>query len=155
MPFSARIFSKILLPATIGLSLIACKNEDLAHHVASLQARQDSLAQEVQSLRSENALLRETVGQRLEVGFEVQIGAFEYFDLNAYDSELLRLQEIREEGMNKYVLGRFRRFNEAEAFLTDVQRIGIEDAFIAGIVDGQRATVAEAKQAALLYYGNR
>ena len=66
--------------------------------MANLQAQTDSLSQETQALRKENALLLETVGERLVVGFEVQIGAFEHFDINAYDSELLRLQEIKEEG---------------------------------------------------------
>lgn len=121
--------------------------------MGQLQVKLDSLEQETQALRKENALLLETVGERLEVGFEVQIGAFQYFDLNAYDSELLRLQEIKEEGMNKYVLARFRRFDEAEAFLNDIRSLGLEDAFIAGIVDGQRSTVAAAKKAASSYYG--
>ncbi|MEL6650851.1 MAG: hypothetical protein AAFQ87_08625, partial [Bacteroidota bacterium] len=140
----------LLLLGLLLISLGACNNQEAA--MGQLQVKLDSLEQEAQSLRKENALLLETVGERLEVGFEVQIGAFQYFDLNAYDSELLRLQEIKEEGMNKYVLGRFRRFEEAEAFLTDIRSLGLEDAFIAGIVDGQRATVAAAKKAASSYY---
>ncbi|MEM6342332.1 MAG: hypothetical protein AAF927_00580 [Bacteroidota bacterium] len=135
------------------LLLLSCDNKDQIR-LANLQAKSDSLTKETQALRKENALLLETVGERLVVGFEVQIGAFERFDINAYDSELLRLQEIREEGMNKYVLGRFRKFEEAEAFLADTKKMGIEDAFIAGIVDGQRTTVAAAKEAAKQFYGD-
>lgn len=142
----------LLFIGILLISLGACSNQEAA--MGQLQTKLDSLEQETQVLRKENALLLETVGERLEVGFEVQIGAFQYFDLNAYDSELLRLQEIKEEGMNKYVLGRFRRFDEAEAFLADIRALGLEDAFIAGIVDGQRATVAAAKKAASSYYGD-
>ncbi len=135
------------------LVLFSCDNKDQIR-MANLQAQTDSLSQETQALRKENALLLETVGERLVVGFEVQIGAFEHFDINAYDSELLRLQEIKEEGMNKYVLGRFRKFEDANAFLKDMKKMGLEDAFIAGIVDGQRATVAAAKEAAKQFYGD-
>ncbi|MFK7920774.1 MAG: hypothetical protein AB8H47_02405 [Bacteroidia bacterium] len=153
MTFSAFSFRITCFCLLLAISTTACNDADKLR-TATLQAVSDSLTSETQALRKENALLLETVGERLMVGFEVQIGAFEHFDINAYDSELLRLQEIREEGMNKYVLGRFRKFSDAQAFLTDMKKMGLEDAFIAGIVDGQRSTVAAAKQAARQFYGD-
>lgn len=153
MTFSAFSFRKTCFCLLLAIAMTACNDADKMQ-MNKLQTVSDSLTSEAQSLRKENALLLETVGERLMVGFEVQIGAFEHFDINAYDSELLRLQEIREEGMNKYVLGRFRKFSDAQAFLADMKKMGLEDAFIAGIVDGQRSTVAAAKQAALEFYGD-
>lgn len=152
MTFSAFSFQTAFFCLLFVIALSACDNKGQIR-LSNLEAAKDSLTAETQSLRKENALLLETVGERLMVGFEVQIGAFEHFDINAYDSELLRLQEIKEEGMNKYVLGRFRKFSDAKAFLADMKKMGLEDAFIAGIVNGQRATVAEAKAAAKQFYG--
>lgn len=118
-----------------------------------LQAEVDTLKVQVQELREANNLLRVNLGQRPEVGFEVQIGAFEHFNVAAYESEMMRLREVNEHGVTKYVLGTFIRFEDAESFLRDVRKMGIHDAFIAGIVGGQRATVDEARQAANLAYG--
>ncbi|MEO1448925.1 MAG: hypothetical protein AAFV07_05315 [Bacteroidota bacterium] len=129
-------------------------NGELKQQNAKLLTQVDTLNNKLVALREENASMRETLGSPLEVGFEVQVGAFEYFDLSAYTDELVRFQEVETNGMKKYVLGRFRHFEDAEAFLQDVQRMGVADAFIAGVVNGERATVAEAKEAAKDYYGD-
>lgn len=137
----------------LGITLFSC-NSELKETNRKLQAQVDTLSSEVVTLRDENARFREYTGEELNVGFEVQIGAFEYFDITAYEDELMRFQEVQANGMSKYVLGRFRKFEDAEAFLRDVKKMGVQDAFIAGVVNGERTTVAEAKKAAVTYYSS-
>ena len=119
----------------------------------SLQTEVDTLKSEAQKLRQVNAVLGEQLGQPLEVGFEVQIAAFERYDIRATNEEMLRMAEIEAEGLNKYVLGRFSNFEDAENFVSDVRAMGLTDAFIAGVVNGERSTVEEAKAASKAYYG--
>ncbi|MEM7370428.1 MAG: hypothetical protein AAF587_17595 [Bacteroidota bacterium] len=150
---SSTISHFFLLVSLTGILLFGCGKE-LEERNAQLVSEVDSLHVELRQLRQENARLLELSGDQIQVGFEIQIGAFEYFDLQAYTDELVRFREMNDQGMNKYVLGRFRTFSDAEAFLKDVQTIGVKDAFIAGIVDGKRTTVAAAKAAVKEYYGN-
>ena len=112
------------------------------------------LKQEYDSLREVNNILVENATPSVSAGvfFEVQIGAFQNFDLQKYGEDLARLRGETEEGMNKYVLGRFRNFKRAEAFKTDVQRMGISDAFIVATIDGRRVELAEAIKASRRIY---
>lgn len=151
---SPSISTPFLLFCLLGTLLFSCGKKELETRNAQLIAEVDSLHVEMRQLRQENARLLELSGDQIVVGFEVQIGAFEYFDLKAYTDELVRFREMNSQGMNKYVLGRFRTFSDAEAFLKDVQTIGVKDAFIAGIVNGERTTVAAAKAAVKEYYGD-
>ncbi|MEO0469600.1 MAG: hypothetical protein AAF206_08275, partial [Bacteroidota bacterium] len=125
----------------------ACDTIDYEARYRKLWSKHDSLSQTVQNLRQENARFREATGEPLSVGFEVQIGAFAHFDVQAYNEELVRFSKVKSAELNKYVLGRFSTFEDAEAFLRDVHDMGLQDAFIAGIVDGQRTTVAKAREA--------
>ncbi|HEX8532302.1 MAG TPA: hypothetical protein VF646_19835 [Cytophagales bacterium] len=112
------------------------------------------LKQQYDSLREVNNILVENATPSISAGvfFEVQIGAFQNFDLQKYGEDLARLRGETEEGMNKYVLGRFRNFKRAEAFKTDVQRMGINDAFIVATIDGRRVELAEAIKASKRMY---
>ena len=112
------------------------------------------LKQQYDSLREVNNILVENATPSISAGvfFEVQIGAFQNFDLQKYGEELARLRGETEEGMNKYVLGRFRNFKRAEAFKSDVQRMGISDAFIVATIDGRRVELAEAIKASKRIY---
>lgn len=152
VPMSKNYAIPFLLLVGALLMLSSCTKE-LERDNRRLQVRIDTLEQTIQSLTAENNQLRLSLGERPEVGFEVQIGAFESFNVQAYESELLRLREVSEDGVSKYVLGTFIRFEDASSFLRDVKKMGISDAFIAGIVGGQRATVAEAREAAKIAYG--
>jgi len=133
----------------------ACQQADYKRRNAILISRLDSLEGELQMLRTMNAsLLEEAGGDEIQVGFEVQIGAFEEFDLGAYTEDLVKLRGIKSDQMTKYVLGRFHQYEDAIDFLNDVRKMGLNDAFIAGIVGGERRTIDEAKAAVADYYGD-
>lgn len=134
------------------LFMTGCEESTYAEN-QRLKSEISALSKELQALREENSRFREITGDPLQIGFEVQIGAFKEFDLEAYSDELIRLREQKEFEYNKYILGQFSRYEDAVDFLEDVHNMGIKDAFIAGIVDGKRSSVAEAKIAAKKYYG--
>ncbi len=113
----------------------------------------DRLETELETARQANNLLKERLGEPLDVGFEVQIGAFEHYNLRAADEELVRMTQVSEIGLNKFILGRFAYLQDAETFLKDLQNMGLNDAFIAGVVDGKRAPLEEAIAASKEFYG--
>lgn len=145
---------KYILLIVLPLLLLSSScTKELEADNKRLQVRVDTLESKIQLLIEENNQLKLALGERPEVGFEVQIGAFQNFNVQAYESELIRLREVNENGISKYVLGTFIRFEDAQAFLRDVKKMGLNDAFIAGVVGGRRATVKEAQEAAKIAYG--
>lgn len=98
----------------------------------------------IDSLISVNNTLSEQSDTQEGVFFEVQIGAFEHFDMNQYMQELARLKKEQVDAMDKYTLGKFRNFKTAQAFNNDIKKMGIADAFIVGKVNGQRVELQEA-----------
>lgn len=142
---------------TIGLviySMTGCQYFNKKDEKLILKTQLDSTKVQFQRLRQEhNRLLAET-GQSIEVGFEVQIGAFRYFDLDAYSEGLINMK-IRQAGdVNRYVIGSFTSLEEAKNFLKDIKLMGVQDAFIGGVIDGKRVTVKEAEKAAKGFYGD-
>ena len=116
-----------------------------------VEARNTLLLQKNEQLRSEldsmnrvNGLLLELSPYYTGVFFEVQIGAFENFDLTDYKEDLVRMNIDKTEQVDQYTLGKFRDLERAVAFRRDIQRMGIKDAFVIAKVDGKRVTVKEA-----------
>lgn len=137
----------------LALFAAGCKDNIYSKNQALLE-EVNGLKKEVQFLRTENGRLRELSGEPLEIGFEIQIAAFKNFDLAAYSDELVRFQEKKEFEYNKYVLAQFISFEDANLFLQDIHKMGLNQAFIAGIVDGKRSSISSAKAAAAKYYGS-
>lgn len=98
----------------------------------------------IDSIARANDLLMENSPIYTGVFFEVQIGAFRSFDLNRYQDALENLRSYQQDSMNKYVIGKFRSYSTAKAFQKDIVRMGIQDAFIVGKINGQRVEVGEA-----------
>lgn len=158
------VISLVLLFASIGNTIYSEIKQPLfgkwpkmAEENEMLQAQAATMGQlrvEADSLREANGILVENAIPPVQAGvfFEVQIGAFEKFDLQKYSEDLARLRGENAGGMNKYVLGRFRNFKRAQAFKDDVQRMGIADAFIAGTIDGQRVELSDAVKASKKKY---
>jgi len=144
--------NKLYLFILFSLLLFSCGDSAISEN-NKLREEISALSKEIQFIRAENARLRELNGEELQIGFEVQIAAFKEFNLHAYTDELVRFHEKKGFNYNKYVLGQFSHYEDAEAFLKDVHEMGIKDAFIAGIVDGKRSSIPAARVAAREYYG--
>jgi hypothetical protein len=99
------------------------------------------------SLIAVNNILSEQADTHEGVFFEVQIGAFEHFNMEQYMQELARLKKEQINTLDKYTLGKFRSFKTAQEFNNDIKKMGIADAFIVGKIDGQRVDLQEAVKA--------
>ncbi len=107
----------------------------------------DYLLSRIDSINRSNDLLLENSPFYTGVFFEVQIGAFQYFDLDKYQEALLNLRGYKQDSLNKYVLGKFRDLNQAKLFLMDVRKMGVNDAFLVAKINGTRVEVRQALEA--------
>ena len=116
----------------------------LQQQYQTLQQENQYLADELDSMQRVNNLLLELSPYYTGVFFEVQIGAFEYFDLDRYKEDFVKMNIDKTEQIDQYTLGKFRDLDRALAFQKDIQKMGIRDAFVIAKVDGQRVTIKEA-----------
>lgn len=110
------------------------------------------LSDSLRSVNTQNASYREQLGLPLATGFEVQLGFFKEYDLSAMDENLVQFGRFYDDNGVKFVLGRFQSLGDAQNMVQELRGMGITDAFIAGVVDGERTTVAAAKKAAKSFY---
>nr|WKN34871.1 hypothetical protein K4G66_21075 [Tunicatimonas sp. TK19036] len=113
----------------------------------SLQSAQEEnryLKAQMDSLYRVNDMLLELSPYYTGVFYEVQIGAFEHFDLANYKDDLVKMNIDYNGPLDQYTLGKFRDLKKALAFQKDIQQMGIQDAFVVAKVDGERVTVKEA-----------
>ncbi|MGD1893863.1 MAG: SPOR domain-containing protein [Cyclobacteriaceae bacterium] len=103
---------------------------------------------QIDSLYRVNDLLLELSPYYTGVFYEVQIGAFENFNLADYKDDLVKMNIDYNGPLDQYTLGKFRDLEKALAFQKDVQQMGIQDAFVVAKVDGERVTVKEAQREA-------
>lgn len=81
--------------------------------------------------------------------FEVQIGAFQFFDLRKYRPGFIGgMKEEYDQDLDKYTIAKFRNYTEADAFKRDMVRLGIDDAWIVGKIDGKRTDINTVMKAA-------
>jgi TolA-binding protein len=78
--------------------------------------------------------------------YRVQVGAYERFDMTRYNAEGGNFSAETRDNLNKYLMGRFRSYNNAVAFRDDVRRLGIRDAFVVAYNDGTRIEIRDAQR---------
>lgn len=74
------------------------------------------------------------------IAFTVQIGAYKNTNLSDYTNADLETQEGK---VNKYILGVFRKYDEAEQLKIHLKNMGLKDAWIVSYKDGQRVKIEE------------
>lgn len=113
---------------------------------------EDELAQsrsQLSSARAEIAQLKETPviapnDYSKGVVFKVQIGAFRNKDLAKYfDNNQNFGGEKSEDGTQRYTIGIFRDYWEADAFKKYMREMGVKDAWIVPFKDGQRVDIKD------------
>ncbi len=91
--------------------------------------------------------VKDQPGETVERGvvFRVQIGAYQKFKI---DDRLANTEKNFSgeyvDGLNKYLIGRFRSYDLAREFRQDIVKLGIRDAFVVAYVDGVRVSIQEA-----------
>lgn len=154
--------SLIIILVLISVIYVACGwNKDKVDDIAMVSISQDKyneLVGQIQQLKIDTADFRKKLTNQSstptaqgkdidQVGiyFEVQIGAFRFFNLNEHLKEsCIHIHHDEEDDLNKYTLVRFRSYEDATNFKQDIQIMGIEDAFIVAKKDSKRISIDEA-----------
>lgn len=138
------------------------KNNELSQRYTELQAQLDKCESQSRAKDAEINNLKNQLAQcntALETSkqvqvkdverglvFKVQIGAFQYFNINQYLSETQNFEGETKDNLNKYTIGKFKDYNMADAFKKDIRKMGIKDAWIVAYYDGVRIDMKEAKK---------
>ena len=153
--------SLIIILVLISMTYVACnwkkdKADDIMANIT--QNEHNELIAQIQQLQLDTADLKKKLSKQVEtptaqgkdtdqigIYFEVQIGAFRFFNLNEYLKETcIHINHDEEDDLNKYTLVRFRSYEGATNFKQDIQVMGIEDAFIVAKKDSKRISIDEA-----------
>lgn len=78
--------------------------------------------------------------------YRIQIGAYVVNELSNAGVNANDFISERSDGFNKYIIGSCRTYEEAMKMREDLRKLGIKDAWIVPYIDGERVTVAEAKE---------
>lgn len=107
----------------------------------------DSLNLVITGLQNQIGILLPQAKTPAGIFFEVQIGAFDNFNLDAYEAEMSEIRQEKHDTKNKFLLGRFAELNRALRFENDLKRLGFTGAFIIGRIDGRITSKEEAIKA--------
>ena len=77
------------------------------------------------------------------VVFRIQIGAYQGVDLQQY-GEQSNFDVEKAEGLQKFSIGAFRDYQQAEGLKRYLQEMGVKDAWIVSYKDGVRVNINEA-----------
>lgn len=129
------------------LSGVDDKLADKDDQISSLQSQVSKLRDELAEASSKPAqpvnVDRGGINESVGVVFKVQIGAYNKKDLSKYGDQAKNFSQETENGMNKFTVGAFRDYWEADTFKKYLREMGVKDAFIVSYKDGQRVDIKE------------
>lgn len=130
-------------PSGPGNSLTDSLRWNLAQKEQELQ----NVKQDYAKLESAYRSVQRTndMGIRPGLIYGVQIGAFVYYEMENAPTDANDVVEEKADGFNKYVIGNFRTYDEAQDFRDELRKIGVKDAWIVPYLDGVRITMGEAQ----------
>jgi len=113
--------------------------------IAQLQDKVNSLETQVEDFTTKDISETENSTRSAKgVVFKVQIGAYANNDLSAYTANSEDMAtEAGNDGTQKYTLGNFADYWEADKFKKELRRMGVKDAWIVPYKDGQRVPMKD------------
>ncbi|MFM8741175.1 MAG: coiled-coil domain-containing protein, partial [Cytophagales bacterium] len=128
----------------------------LNEQISDKNTKIDELEEQLSKLRSELTATKAKLAQLKEappinpldflkgVVFKVQVGAFKYKDLKKYFENNPNFGgEATDKGEQKYTIGVFRDYWEADKFKKYMREMGVKDAWIVPFKDGQRVEIKD------------
>ncbi|MEQ9302877.1 MAG: Ezrin/radixin/moesin family protein [Marinoscillum sp.] len=129
------------------LSGVDDKLADKDDQISSLQSQVSKLRDELAEANSKPAqpvnVDKGGINESVGVVFKVQIGAYNSKDLSKYGAQAKNFSQETENGLNKFTVGAFRDYWEADTFKKYLREMGVKDAFIVSYKDGQRVDIKE------------
>lgn len=120
---------------------IADKDDQIASYQNQVSKLRDELSS-AQSSPARSAGSGQSGEDNVGVVFKVQIGAYTKKDLSNY-SDVQNFSQEQQDGLNKFSIGSFRDYWEADTFKKYLREMGVKDAFIVSFKDGQRVDIKE------------
>jgi len=125
-------------------SSISSKEDEvkkLQNEVRTLQSQ----LQEARSAAEQAKNIPVTTSDQYDEGlvFRVQIGAYRNKDLEKYMTSETMNEEKGDEGLQKYTLGNFRDYWEADKFKKYLREMGVKDAWIVPYQNGVRVPIKD------------
>lgn len=149
-------------------------NESMKSQISSMQmdlenaqSKLDAKDQDISKLKDENSRLNARINELAEkaknsapaysygnpnegIVFKVQIGAFKLKNLEKYIENNPNFSgESGSDGTNKYTIGIFRDYWEADTFKKYLREMGVKDAWIVSYKDGQRVDIKDVLEGAI------
>ena len=122
------------------------KADELEEENESLKEQIETLELDLEEARAElddPAHSRENPDWMTGTHYEVQIGAFKFFDMQWYEDNFEQMRMERDGDYSHITLGRFTDLDRARTFREDIQRLGIESTMIVERTDGNRVGMVE------------
>ncbi|RMG69481.1 MAG: hypothetical protein D6722_10240 [Bacteroidetes bacterium] len=107
----------------------------------AMQGQMEKLRRSLSTQKTVNDM-----GIRAGLVYRVQIGAYVFHEMQSDPGDSEDFVVERADGFNKYLIGSFRSYEEAEEFRDEVRSMGLSGAWIVPYIDGVRATIDEANQ---------
>lgn len=113
--------------------------------IAQLQDKVNSLETQVEDFTTKDISEDENSTRSAKgVVFKVQIGAYANNDLSSYTANSEDMStEAGADGTQKYTLGNFADYWEADKFKKELRKMGVKDAWIVPYKDGQRVPMKD------------
>lgn len=110
------------------LSEALSDNEKLSSKIILLQAKYNNL------------LAASEAKEQMPNGiiYQVQMGYYEHLNLQSFNNVTKHIKAEEIDGAKRYVVGYFENVEDALEFRTDIQKLGIKDAFVSQYIDGER-----------------
>lgn len=115
---------------------LAAKDEQINQYAAQAADLRDQLEKAKSRAGSSNGGIDENVG----VVFKVQIGAYKGINLADDNSKSFGAEKS---DLNRYTIGVFKDYWEADTFKKYMREMGVKDAWIVSYRDGQRVDIKE------------
>ena len=135
------------------------ENKSMKSQVASLRSELDNVDDQlaakddqINQYAAQNADLRDqlakakasagagTINDKVGIIFKVQIGAYKEIDLSEDNSNSFGSEKG---DLNKYTIGVFKDYWEADTFKKYIKEMGVKDAWIVSYRDGKRVDISE------------
>jgi hypothetical protein len=120
-------------------SQLAAKDEQINQYAAQAADLRDQLEQ-AKATNNASSGSGGNIDENVGVVFKVQIGAYKEIDLSEENSSSFGSEKG---DLNKYTIGVFKDYWEADTFKKYIREMGVKDAWIVSYRDGQRVDIKE------------
>lgn len=119
---------------------LASKDDQINQYAAQAADLRDQLATANSKANSGTSNASGNINPNVGVIFKVQIGAYKKIDLSEDNSSSFNAEKG---DLNKYTIGVFKDYWEADTFKKYVREMGVKDAWIVSYKDGQRVNIKD------------